>query len=249
MLFCYRRKRRKSGGKNFEKDGGRLQRKYKNPAVPHFLPAIALPRDRRRGGSGMPGRGSLRDQRGGGGSADGSPGESRPAIAPAGHSILRAPRAAPARQAGEAGPSEPPGPGGLSVERGRCARPAGPVRSGPVRERLKPCCPAKPRALGPASVAVAIRCPRRKPRRHGGFHRLDQAVLRGRPGVRCSPKNVLAGKNPREKTLRKLYWCVNADAKDIESFIAALKHVNKTLVWTDNSKYANSNIRQMINDL
>lgn len=63
------------------------------------------------------------------------------------------------------------------------------------------------------------------------------------------PKSLPAGNKPREKTLRKLYWCVNADARDVELFIAALKRVNKTLAWTGNDAYANSNIRQMINDL
>lgn len=63
------------------------------------------------------------------------------------------------------------------------------------------------------------------------------------------PKNVPAGKKPREKTLRKLYWCVNANANDIELFITALKRVNKTLAWTKDKKFADSDIRQMINDL
>lgn len=82
-----------------------------------------------------------------------------------------------------------------------------------------------------------------------GHAELKQVVDEAEKIYLIGPKNVPAGKNPREKTLRKLYWCVKADANDIELFITALKRVNKTLAWTKNKKFADSNIRQMINDL
>lgn len=63
------------------------------------------------------------------------------------------------------------------------------------------------------------------------------------------PRQLPAGKQPREKTLRKLYLHVKADAGVLERFIEKLKRLNKTLAWTDKAKLANGNIRQMLDAL
>jgi hypothetical protein len=63
------------------------------------------------------------------------------------------------------------------------------------------------------------------------------------------PKQLPEGKRPREKTLRKLYLHVKAEVNVLENFIKALKRLNKTLAWTDKAELANSNIRQMLNDM
>ncbi|WDG52367.1 hypothetical protein [Pseudomonas chlororaphis] len=63
------------------------------------------------------------------------------------------------------------------------------------------------------------------------------------------PKQLPPEKKPKEKTLRKLYLHVDAEATVLEQFIAALKRQNKTLAWTDKAKLANGNIRQMLNSM
>lgn len=63
------------------------------------------------------------------------------------------------------------------------------------------------------------------------------------------PRQLPEGKKPREKTLRKLYLHIQADAGVLEQFIETLKRLNKTLAWTDKTEFANGNIRQMLNAL
>ncbi|WP_049827849.1 hypothetical protein [Pseudomonas sp. URIL14HWK12:I6] len=62
-------------------------------------------------------------------------------------------------------------------------------------------------------------------------------------------KQLPEGKKPREKTLRKLYLHVQADAGVLEHFIEKLKRLNKTLAWTDKAERANGNIRQILSTL
>lgn len=61
------------------------------------------------------------------------------------------------------------------------------------------------------------------------------------------PRQLGPTQKPREKTLRKLYLHVDAEADVLEEFIAALKRQNKTVAWTDSVKRANGNIRQILN--
>lgn len=50
----------------------------------------------------------------------------------------------------------------------------------------------------------------------------------------CGTQKVADGKNPRDKTLRKLFLYVDGITEDISSFIVELKKVNKTVCWSDN---------------
>lgn len=63
------------------------------------------------------------------------------------------------------------------------------------------------------------------------------------------PRQLPSGKKPQEKTLRKLYLHVNADANVLEQFIAALKKLNKTVAWSADAKRTTGDIRQMLNSM
>lgn len=63
-------------------------------------------------------------------------------------------------------------------------------------------------------------------------------------------KHLSVGK-PRDKTLRKLYYYTNNDAKDIDELIRILKELNMTVAWTveNDNNQKRINIRELINVL
>lgn len=58
--------------------------------------------------------------------------------------------------------------------------------------------------------------------------------------------NLPEGKNPRDKTLRKLYTCTNGSAQAIDNLIAALRAARVTLRWTDKEDRADKSFAEVM---